>query len=69
MPMFEYRSLCPNSGHVVDGDDRAESGADGCDSCRTRTIRCAACGRTVKAQPDPGTRQFLIYPMHERGIE
>ena len=66
MPLLDYRSLCPKSGHVLNDDERDIEGSDECVAGRSRNIRCDACGRTVKAQPDPGTRQFLVYPMHAR---
>jgi hypothetical protein len=66
MPLLDYRSLCPKSGHVLSEDERGLTGGDECASGRARDIRCGVCGRTVKAQPDPGTRQFLVYPMHAR---
>jgi hypothetical protein len=27
-------------------------------------VVCDACGRTVRAQPAPGTPHVLVYPMH-----
>jgi hypothetical protein len=65
MPLLDYRSLCPKSGHVLSDDVRQIVSGDEC-AARSRDVRCDACGRTVKAQPDPGTRQFLVYSMHAR---
>jgi hypothetical protein len=66
MPLRDYRSLCPKSGHVLSEDERELAGRDECAAGRARDIRCGVCGRMVRAQPDPGTRQFLVYSMHAR---
>jgi hypothetical protein len=64
--LLDYRKLCPKSGHPLSGDERELLRARVSTTRLAGEVRCGACGRTVTAQPDPGTRKFLVYPMHIR---
>ena len=66
MALLDYRKLCPKSGHALSEDERERLRARIGTAGGTGEVRCADCGRTVTAQPDPGTRRFLVYPMHVR---
>jgi hypothetical protein len=66
--LLDYRNLCPKSGHLLSGEERELLRARETVTGRAGEFRCGACGRTVKACPDPGTRRFLVHPMHI-GIE
>lgn len=64
--LLDYRKLCPKSGHALSEEEREQLRARAGTAGRAGKVRCAACGRTVTTQPDPGTRRFLVYPMHVR---
>lgn len=64
MALLDYRRLCPKSGHALGEEERALLRAQRGSAGRPAEVRCAACGRMVTTQPDPGTRRFQVYPMH-----
>ena len=66
MALLDYRKLCPNSGRPLSADEREVLRARESVTGKTGEIRCGACNRTVKACLDPGTRMFLVHPMHIR---
>jgi len=66
MEMIEYSKLCPKSGHLLSGDERDLLRARESTTGRLREFQCPACGHVVKVRSYPGTRSFLIYPLHMR---
>jgi len=64
--LLDYRNLCQKSGRPFCGDESDMPCAPDSVTDRVREICCEACGRIVKVRPDPGTRRFLVYPMHMR---
>jgi len=64
--LLDYRKLCPKSGHALGEDERERLRARIGTAGHAAEVRCEGCGRTVTTQADPGTRRFLVYPMHVR---
>jgi hypothetical protein len=66
MALMDYRKLCPQSGHVLTLDQRAELRTREPAGGAANSVQCEICGRTVGVGPDPGSGQSLIYSMHLR---
>ena len=64
MGRIEYRKLCPKSGHLLSREEREVLRARESATGRLRELPCTVCGRVVKVRAHPGTRLFLLYPLH-----